>query len=94
MRRILVVRRVEGKSMLPTLLPGKLVIASGLYRRISRGDLVIFTHQGIDKLKRIKDIRQPEFYALGDNSASSTDSRSFGWLPVSSIKARVIWPKR
>jgi hypothetical protein len=79
--------------MLPTLLPDSLVIATGFYRRIAKGDLVIFAHQGIYKIKRIEKIRGSQFYALGDNAPGSSDSRAFGWLAITSIKAKVIWPQ-
>ena len=78
--------------MLPTLPENRLIIGTGLYKRISKNDLVIFEHGGIDKIKRIKDLRKDELYVLGDNEIGSTDSRSFGWLPLGTIKAKVIWP--
>jgi len=79
--------------MLPTLRSDNLVVATGVYGSITKGDLVIFQHQGIDKIKRVENIRVKEFYVLGDNPSSSSDSRNFGWLPLDIIKAKVIWPK-
>ena len=93
MRYPLIIRRIVGESMLPTLHANNLVVATGLYRGISKGNIVIFNHQGIDKIKRVEDIRTNEFYVLGDNRLSSSDSRTFGWLPQDVIKAKVIWPK-
>jgi len=79
--------------MAPTLLPSNLVVATDFYRDLLIGDIVIFQHQGMDKIKRIEDIRGSEVYVLGDNPSASKDSRSFGWIPTSLIKAKVIWPK-
>jgi type IV secretory pathway protease TraF len=78
--------------MLPTLPENRLIIGTGFYKELSKDDLIIFEHQGLDKIKRIKDLRKDEFYVLGDNEIGSTDSRSFGWLPIGAIKAKVIWP--
>ena len=93
MRHPLIIRRIVGQSMLPTLPENKLVLATSFYRSINKRDLVIFKHQGIDKIKRVEDICGSEFYAVGDNRPSSSDSRNFGWLPLDVIKAKVIWPK-
>jgi hypothetical protein len=79
--------------MLPALPPGSLIVATGFYMHLKKGDLVIFKHQGLDKIKRIEATRDLTFYVLGDNSANSSDSRVFGWLPTSAVKAKVIWPR-
>jgi phage repressor protein C with HTH and peptisase S24 domain len=93
MRSPLTIRRVVGDSMLPVLSPGSLIVATGFYAHLKKGDIVIFRHHGIDKIKRIEDIRGQEFYVLGDNASDSSDSRTFGWIPKSTIKAKVIWPR-
>ena len=93
MRYPVVIRRIVSQSMLPTLPENTLVVATGFYRSITKGDLVIFKHQGIDKIKRVEDIRAKDFYDLGDNRPSSSDSRTFGWLTLDVIEAKVIWPK-
>jgi phage repressor protein C with HTH and peptisase S24 domain len=93
MRSPIIIRRVVGDSMSPTLLPSKLIVATGFYKDLLKGDIVIFRHQGIDKIKRIENVRASELYVLGDNIVGSKDSRSFGWIPTSLIKAKVIWPR-
>jgi phage repressor protein C with HTH and peptisase S24 domain len=78
--------------MAPTLVPGQLVV--GCYAtELQPGDVVIVSHNGLEKIKRIKQQQGNLLYLLGDNPAESTDSRIFGWLEASSIIAKVIWPK-
>ncbi len=74
MRWPLFVRRVEGHSMLPTLEPGKIVVASGLLK-VTVGKIVIARHQGGEIVKRVASI-QPEVVELtGDNSSSSHNAQ-------------------
>jgi nickel-type superoxide dismutase maturation protease len=87
-----IIRQVNGDSMIPTLTPGQLVVG----RRTSDlrpGDVVIVCHDGLEKIKRIERQQGDLLYLLGDNSAASTDSRSFGWVQAESIVAKVVWPK-
>jgi phage repressor protein C with HTH and peptisase S24 domain len=79
--------------MLPAFKPGHLVVASGLYRKLRRGDVVIIGHGGLEKIKRITGMSNDLIFVEGDNPAHSTDSRSFGWLQASAVVAKVIWPK-
>lgn len=86
-------RQVSGASMLPAFAPGRIVIAVR-FRRLRPGQVVIISHNGSEKIKRIREIRFGRVFVLGDNPAESTDSRSFGALPVAAVQARVIWPRR
>lgn len=79
--------------MLPTLKQDAVIWATGVFRDLSAGDVVIIRHQGIEKIKRVEAVQGNELYVLGDNPSASTDSRFFGWLPVSSVHAKVIWPR-
>lgn len=88
-----VFRRVVGDSMTPTLKPGKVVLASGLFGRLKAGDVVIIAHDGLEKVKRVEAVVGDQLFVLGDNARASTDSRSFGWLPLTRVQAKVVWPK-
>ena len=86
-----IIRKISGNSMMPHLRPGKLVLA----RRSSNyeaGDLIIFTHNCLEKIKRVSYFIGDIFYVLGDNLENSTDSRVFGNIDKSDILGKVIWP--
>ena len=57
------------------------------------GDVVIFSHEGKEKIKRISEMDQEKIYLLGDHPETSTDSRQFGWLSKADIIAVVFWPR-
>jgi nickel-type superoxide dismutase maturation protease len=79
--------------MVPSLRPGTLVMATGLYQTLRVGDIVVIRHEGLEKVKRLAQIDNDRIYVLGDNPSASTDSRQFGWLPIEVITAKVIWPR-
>ena len=67
-----------------------------LLSSLAVGDVVVIEREeqpGIYYVKRIADVREPEcelpmIYVLSDN-AEGTDSRTWGWLPIHYVKARV-----
>lgn len=89
---MIIVRRVAGTSMLPVLRQGQLIVAikSNQYKA---GDIVVFSHEGKEKIKRLSRLKKGSFEVLGDNSKASTDSREFGWLPLAALRAKLIWPQ-
>lgn len=91
--KVLQFRRVVGSSMMPTLKPDKLVVATSLYSHLKPGDIVIVSHQSLEKIKRLKDIREGEIFIVGDNEEDSLDSRSFGWLSSETVLGKVIMPR-
>lgn len=91
-RKRFVVRQVQGDSMAPALHKGQLVIGRAT-RELRPGDVVIVSHDGLEKIKRIEKQQGDLIYLLGDNAAASTDSRSFGWVQAKHIVAKVVWPK-
>ncbi|HSX05164.1 MAG TPA: S26 family signal peptidase [Candidatus Saccharimonadales bacterium] len=87
-----IIRQVQGDSMLPALHAGQLVIGRQT-RELQPGDVVIVSHNGLEKIKRIERQQGDLIYLLGDNASASTDSRDFGWLAAKYIIAKVVWPK-
>lgn len=79
--------------MLPTLRPGRLVAMVRSHRPYMPGDVIIFEHQGLEKIKRVSGTRAGKLFVRGDNPGASTDSRHFGWLEMETVKGKVIWPK-
>ena len=91
-KKLFIIRQVQGDSMMPTLGAGQLVVGRQT-RELKPGDVVIVSHNGLEKIKRIERQQGDLIYLLGDNAAASTDSRQFGWVQASSIVAKVVWPK-
>jgi type IV secretory pathway protease TraF len=79
--------------MHPHLPHGKLVLALR-HKKPKVGDVVIVKHHRIEVLKRIHEIQGELAYLLGDNPDESTDSRHYGWLPLSSIIGVVLGGRR
>lgn len=89
----LAIRQVKGHSMLPILPPGILVYGWQWFSKLKPGDIIIFLHNGKEKIKRIKMIENNKLFVIGDHEGGSTDSRDFGWLEVDSVIAKIIWPR-
>lgn len=86
----LLLRRVSGDSMLPGLPNGKVVLIYTWRRNYRIGNVVMVSHNGMEKIKRIQNIKDGKVFVVGDNPNSSTDSRQFGWLPLSHVQGRVV----
>ena len=86
------IREISGHSMMPVLPPGTLVFGLKWFRNIKPGDVVIFLHEGKEKIKRVSELEENRVYLLGDHEEASTDSRQFGWLDIDTVIAKVIWP--
>ena len=83
------VRRIVGRSMLPTLSPGTIVL--GLkWLRPRVGSVVVAKRDGLELIKRVAKIGPEGLYLLGDNAQQSTDSRVYGWFSPRSIKSVII----
>ncbi|MGH9184180.1 MAG: nickel-type superoxide dismutase maturation protease [Acidimicrobiales bacterium] len=85
---------VAGDSMRPLLQPGdRLVVVRGLATR--PGDVVAAVDPrapGRVLLKRVSALREGHRVELvGDRPETSTDSRHFGPVPLSSVRGRAVW---
>jgi len=93
---------IEGDSMAPTYSAGDWLMGRwakyklrGL-NRIKVGDVIVIERDeqpGIFYVKRISETRAsdghvPTIFVLSDNVAG-TDSRQWGWLPVTSVRAKI-----
>jgi phage repressor protein C with HTH and peptisase S24 domain len=85
---MVLIRRVEGTSMVPRYKPGAIVVA-WRFMRPRVGRVAIVQHNQRELLKRITAIKHNKIFIEGDNPKSSTDSRHWGWLPISSVRAVV-----
>ena len=90
---MLLIRRVVGQSMSPNLRHGQLVVGLRWQLKPARGRVIILEHDGREKIKRVASNETTRLYVLGDNPDASTDSRTFGWVPASALRAVVIWPR-
>lgn len=86
LKNLILIRRVTGNSMFPALKNGQLIIASCI-KSYNINSIVIIEHDNLQKIKRISKIAEDKVYVIGDNKNESTDSRSFGWIKKSNIKA-------
>ncbi|HSJ28485.1 MAG TPA: nickel-type superoxide dismutase maturation protease [Acidimicrobiia bacterium] len=77
--------RIAEESMLPTLRPGDIVLAT-TDRRPPAGSVVVFRHPRREDLwlvKRVTALGGDEMWVESDNpEATMADSRTLGWIPT------------
>jgi len=99
----------EGHSMVPAIKPGAVLLilkpaygfrlpGSGKYilrwSGPKKGQIVVFyTPSGDIAVKRVGEVWDEDFYARGDNSVISYDSRSYGPVPQDNIIGKVLGKK-
>jgi len=85
--------RVVGTSMLPTLAPGQGVVVARFARWEVGSIVAVADPRAPERLliKRVRTLRGTGVDVRGDNEAASTDSRSFGLVPPTSIAGRVVY---
>ncbi len=91
---LLKILRVIGHSMQPTIIDGRIVLASNipyLFSSPKVDDIVAFKLKDKVFVKRIKKIENNKYMFRGDNKKDSLDSRRFGAFGREDILAKVIW---
>jgi nickel-type superoxide dismutase maturation protease len=97
-RRVVDVVQVRGRSMLPTLRPGDRCVVVRTRRPARVGEVVLALDPrdaARELVKRVAAVGPGGVMLHGDNRAFSTDARTFGSLPASAIRWRVVarcWP--
>jgi nickel-type superoxide dismutase maturation protease len=97
-RRQLDVVEVRGRSMVPTLVPGDRLLVARLRRPPIVGEIVLACDPRQPRrelIKRVAGVSDGMAVLRGDNPHESTDARSFGPLPTTSIRWRALlryWP--
>lgn len=76
--------------MMPCLKPGMVVFGLRVPLKVNR--VIIAEVHGREVIKRVTQITAKGYWLEGDNKHASTDSRTYGFIPKSAIKAAVVWP--
>ena len=84
----LIIRRVVGHSMEPTLHEGQLVMASGLLP-VRSGDVVVAKIGDLELIKRLAVLPDNQRILAGDNK---TDNHDLAWNDETHIIGKVFWP--
>jgi nickel-type superoxide dismutase maturation protease len=85
---------VAGDSMRPTLEPGDRLLVVRRGRQARPGDLVTVPdprERGRVVVKRVAATGEGRVTLRGDNPVASTDSRTFGPVPATSVEGRVVY---
>ena len=87
----LMIRKVKGEGMYPTLEKGQMVV---VWKRakLQVGDIVVFIRDGAEKVKRVSGVEGDFLYVVGDNPRFSHDSRQYGYVARDTVIGRVIYP--
>lgn len=89
----IMIRRVQGHSMVPVLPPGTVVYGWRWFTRLHPGKVVIFSRENRETVKRLERVEADGLFVLGDHPETSTDSRQYGTIPRDSVESVVIWPR-
>jgi nickel-type superoxide dismutase maturation protease len=87
---------VHGPSMRPTFEPGDRLVALRLPRwwALRPGDLVVAEHParpGVVMVKRVAGQSGDQVDLVGDDPATSTDSRILGPVPRRAVRGRIVY---
>ncbi|OGH13552.1 MAG: hypothetical protein A3H50_00310 [Candidatus Levybacteria bacterium RIFCSPLOWO2_02_FULL_37_10] len=76
--------------MSPFLKPGDNVLV-WKFAKPKIGDVVVLKVGDRIYIKRVKEIKNQEFFLIGDNKRESIDSREFGWIDQKDIIGKVVY---
>ena len=83
--------RVRGDSMAPTLRDGDALVAlSTRWLPVKPGRIVAFRRGEALYIKRALNREGEGWYVVGDNPSRSSDSRCFGPVPESTVRATAV----
>lgn len=82
----MIIRKVYGISMAPTLKPGRVVVA--IKRQFKVNDIVIAKIEGREIIKRVS-AKSPTIKLIGDSQLSS----EYDHVTQEAIMGVVVWPK-
>ena len=100
LRRWIDVVEVRGQSMSPALLPGDRLLAVRARRPPRSGEIVLALDPrdaSRELVKRVASVDGAGVELVGDDARHSTDSLTFGRLPVAAVRWRAVgryWPPR
>jgi nickel-type superoxide dismutase maturation protease len=89
------IAKVQGYSMVPTLVPNDRVIVR-YGTAFSVGDVIVFTRDDHAEIKRVERIEDGGLFLIGDNDLASFDSRAYGLISPTAVIGRAIarlWPQ-
>lgn len=89
----LMIRRVQGHSMVPVLPPGTMIYGWRWFRQLKPQKVIVFSHDDKEAVKRIDKIEEESLFVLGDHPETSNDSRQYGNIPIAEVKSVVVWPR-
>ena len=85
--------RVRDRSMEPFLIDGNFALIRMNPKRVRKGDVVVLEdpRNGRKIIKRVEKIGEGgDCYVVGDNRQLSSDSRSFGPVPMERIVGKLV----
>ena len=98
----LLIARVSGSSMLPTLKSGQRALFWPVKNANHSllGKVVLISRinsagaRDFYQIKRVKEFKDGKFFVTGDNADFSTDSREFGWIESDEIVGKLLFEFR
>ncbi len=80
---------VKGRSMEPSFKDGDRALLLKT-KNIKKGDVVVFSTQERECIKRVSAIKENGLYVEGDNKSQSTDSRHYGAIKKEQVVGKLI----